>query len=445
MSAYFDPLDKNNKPILDYFEKKTWLIIDSSSSTRTSIKKSIVQIGSKISNMTDSDNFTDALEIILKKRPNYVIGNNIINGGSSVQLFEEHCKSVPNRLTAGFFILADLALAQEVAFSLEYDMDGIITLPFTGSSVIESVLQNIQNKISPSSYIKKIAEGRKDLIEGNLESAFNSFQDAVNLNPKSFEGHYFLGQIYDKNELKEKAIASYEESLKYNSEYFKSLNKLRSIYYQQNDFKKAYDINLSMAQKYPTPIEKIPELIKLSIINEKYEDINNYLSIYHTVQIPDIKTQVHLSAGLAILGKYFIKKQEVDKALDALKGAFKFSNGKYEILKSISESFEECQKLDVLLQMFEATDLDQWPGSAQGIYFHVIHLTSEDDHLVITTGERLLGKKIKDILIYKGLMERSIKIKRKIGPLENLVLEVSRDFPEHKLEFEELLLKVKSE
>jgi len=444
MSEYFDPLDKKNKAILDYFENKSWLIVDASTSTRTSIKKSIVQIGSKLSNMIDCDNYSDALKIIENKKPHYVIGNNIINGGSSVQLFNEHLKNVPNRLGSGFFIIAESSAVEEVALALEYDMDGIIIQPFTGSSVIDSVLQSAKTKIAPSNYVTKIEEGRTSLLKGNLERAMESFQTAVKLNARPYEGFYFLGQIYTEYELKEKAISSYEESVQHNPEYFKSLNKLRSIYYGQSEYKKAYEINLAMAKKYPTPSNRIPELIRLSIINEKYEDINNYLKVYRTISTPEIQTQTSISAGLAILGKHFINQREIDKGIDALKGSFKFSNGKYEILKNISQSFEECEQLDVLLDMFEETDLDLWPENVHGVYFHVIHLTSKDDQMVIMTGERLLGKKIKDVLIYRGLIERSIKMKRKLGSLESLVLEATRDFPDHKSEFEALLVKAQS-
>lgn len=442
MSEYFDPSDKKNKAILDYFENKTWLIVDASASTRTSIKRSVVQLGSKMSNMIDCDNFVDALNIVETKKPHYVIGNNVITGGSTVQLFNSHLKATTDRLNAGFFVVADSSAVGEVALALEYDMDGIIVLPFTGASVIDSVVQSIKHKIAPSSYIHKIEEGRTSLLKGNLERAMESFQTAVKLNAHPYEGFYYLGQIYTEYELKDKAISSYEESISHNGEYFKSLNKLRSIYYHQNDYKKAYEVNLTMARKYPTPSDKIPELIRLSIINQKYEDITNYLKIYHTVQIPEVRTQTYLAAGLAILGKHLINHHDTDKGIDALKGSFKFSNGKYEILKNISKSFEECQQLEVLLDMFEETDLDQWPENAQGIYFHVIHLTSKDDHQVMMAGERLLSKKIKDVLIYKGLIERSIKMKRKKGSLESLVLEASKDFPEHQSEFEELLSKV---
>lgn len=443
MSEYFDPTDKKNKNVLDYFESKTWLIVDGSSSGRTSLKKSITQLGSKMSNMLDADNFLDAEKIIQEKRPHYVIGNNVINGGSSVALFHLHMKSVPNRLGAGFFIVVSSDMVDDVAMELDYDMDGIIALPFTGAAIIDSVLKSVKHKISPTNYVTKIDEGRASLIAGNLERAMESFQTAIKLTAHPYEGHFYLGEVYNEYELKEKAMSSYEDSILHNADYFKTLNKLRSIYYQDSNYKMAYDINLLMAQKYPIPTGKIPELIRLSIINKKYSDITNYLKVFQKLKSPEPRTQTYLSAGLAILGKYFINNNDTAQGVDALKGAFKFSNGKYEILRNITQSFEECQQLNTLMDMFEETDLDQWPENAQGVYFHVINLTSADDQKVISAGEKLLNKKIKDVLIYKGLIERSIKMKRKAGVLEVLMLEATKDFPDHKNEFEELFSKAR--
>ena len=75
----FDPKDKNNKPLLDYFENKSWLVIEISSSTRNSLKKTITQLGSKMSNMHDADNFLDAQNLINSKKPNFILGNKNIN------------------------------------------------------------------------------------------------------------------------------------------------------------------------------------------------------------------------------------------------------------------------------------------------------------------------------------------------------------------------------
>lgn len=66
----------------------------------------------------------------------------------------------------------------------------------------------------------------------------------------------------------------------------------------KKEYKKAYDMSFLLAQKFPTPPNKIPDLIRLSIINQRYEDINNYLKIFNFVsQIRALKFL--LSAGLA--------------------------------------------------------------------------------------------------------------------------------------------------
>ena len=439
MSEYFDPSDKKNKPILDYFSDKTWLVIEISSSTRNSIKKTVSQLGSKLANMHDADNFVDAQKLILSAKPQFVIGNKNINGGSTVALFQDHLKAVPNRINSGFFIITEENSVAEVALFLEYDMDGIISLPFTGHTILETLISGVKHKVNPSPYSRKIEEGRVSYINGNLKVADVAFQEALELHKHPYEGHYFLGRINNDNNLEEEAIKCYEESISHNSVFYKGLKALSSIYYQRKDFAKAYDTNLLMANSYPTSPARIPELIRLSIINQKYEDVSNYLKVSQGIQAPSAEIQIYLSAGLAILGKYFSTTNDSEKGIEALIAAFSFSNGKYEILKSITESFQKFNKLEILLEKFEQIDISNWSNESQGLYFHTLHITSDDDTKVITLGEKLLRNKVRTIHVYKGLIERGIKIKRKSNFFERIVLEGSANVPDSKEELELML------
>lgn len=437
--SFFDPTDKKNKPVLDYFENKTWLIVDSSASTRTSIKKSIAQIGAKMSNMIDADNLKDAQTAMQTKRPHFVIGANHVNGGDLSSLYSVHIQSKPNRLDAGFFIIAEEETISEIAVSLEYEMDGIVALPFTGFTIIDTVLAGTKHKINPSPYVTKLEEGRTAFLDNKLERASELLTNALELHEHPYEAYFFLGQIYNSYNLIERALVAFEESLFHNSDYFRALKKLSKLYFQTKDYKKAYDINFIMAQKYPILPEKIPELIRLSIINKKYEDINSYLKVFKEMKSANAETQISLAAGLAVLGKYFINNNDSAKGIEALKTAFKFSNGKYEILNNLMKTLEECQRLNIMLELFESTDLELWPDNVQALYFHTLHRLSSDNALVIALGEQILRNKVKDPSIYVGLIERSINMHRKIGTIESLVLEACRYFPERKNEFEQLL------
>lgn len=437
--SYFDPQDKKNKPVLDYFENKTWLIADSSAQTRASIKKALYMLGAKMNSMFDADNITDAESIIVTKKPNFVFGAHQVNGGLLTSLFKLHLKNVPNRLNAGFFLLAEETAVSDIAVALEYEMDGIVSLPYTGFTIVDTVLSGMTRKIYPSAYILKLEEARQLYLKEEQAKATDAFIAAIELHTHPYEAYFFLGQIYQDNNLLEKAKVAFEESLFHNSDYFRTLKHLGTLYYQTKDFKKAYEINFMMAKKYPILPEKIPELIRLSIINKKYEDINNYLKLFSEMKTTNTDTQVSLSAGLAVLGKYFVHNKETEKGVNALKAAYKFSNGKYEILDNIMNTFEECRSLEVLLELFDSTDLSQWSDNVQGLYFHTLHLVSSDDAMVLSIGEQLLRKKIKNIHVYRGLIERGIKMHRKVGNIEGLVLEAIKNFPDRKEEFEKML------
>ena len=439
MSLYFDPKDKKNKIYIDYFENKSWLVIENSTSARSSIKKTLTQIGAKTANLLEADNITEAENLITTQKPHYIIANKMIQGTSSLHLFEVHIKTLPNRLKAGFFIITEANSLAEVAWALDYEMDGIISLPLNGAIIIQSIIKGVQRKLQPTAYLNKIEDGRNSYLIGELDKAVEQFKSSLLLEKNAFEAMTFLGQIYTEQNLLPEAIEAFEKSLLLNSSYFKTLNKLGLLYYQQKDYKKSYDINLLMAEHYPTAPERIPELIRLSIINKKYEDISNYYKVFQTIKSPAPTMQNSLSAGLAILGKYFSTINDSERGIEALKSAFAFSNGKYEILKSVVNSFETLNRTDVLLELFENTDLSLWPKEGQSIYFHTLHLNSSDDQKVIQEGEKLLKSNIRDPQMYRDIISRSIKMKRKTGYIENIVLEAQKHYPEQASEFDALL------
>jgi tetratricopeptide (TPR) repeat protein len=430
---------KKNRMLQEYFKTKSWLIVESSATTRNSLKKTLSHLGSKINHMLDASNMAEALGLIETKKPHFVIANNRLTGGDVTSLFHLHSKIVSNRLNGGFFVMAQESAIADIALSFEYDMDGIIALPFSGFTVVDSILKSVQHKLSPTPYLIKIEEGRSALLRGNPERASVMFETAITLHKHPYEAFFFMGQIYKSINLIEKAIRAYEESVLHNNSYFRSLNSLSKIYYEIKDYKNAYDMNFLMAQKFPTPPAKIPELIHLSIINKKYDDVSGYLKLFQERRAADSQTEINLSAGLAVLGKHLLSQRETNKAVEALRSAFKYSNGKYEILESLMRSFQECGKMSVLLRSFEETNLSLWPENVQGLYFYTFHKVSDDDLSVLSLGEKLLRKKVKDVYLYRGFIERGIKMNRKLGNTENIVLQAIKNFPDERALFENLL------
>jgi tetratricopeptide (TPR) repeat protein len=435
----FNPKDKKSKQLLDYFENKTWLIIESSASVRSSLKKTISQLGSKMANMSDADNFSSAEAAIISKKPNYIIANKNIPGGSSIALYASHLKIAPNRINSGFFIIADISNVSEVAFALDYDMDGIISTPFTGDAILDALINSVKYKAVPTAYAKKIEDGRTRYLKGELEAAKEIFGTAIILHKHPYEGHYFIGKINADLGLQTEAIENLKEALLHNPAFYKALNTLSSIYYEKKDYLNAYNINLKMAENYPTAPERIPFLIRLSIINQKYEDLINYNIIFRTIKSPTLEMQNYISAGLAVLGKYFLSINDTENGLIVLKDAFKFCNGKHAILRSIADSFSKFNKLDVFFGLFDKLDISGWSLEAQGLYFYALQANSNDDRIVVTTGEKLLKGKVKEFFVYSGLFLRGLKMQRKRPYFENLVQEGLTNIPEFKNELEALM------
>lgn len=439
MSSFFDPKNKTNHPIISYLEQKTWLLIHSSSIVRSTIKKILTQLGAKSTNIFDASTMEDAQKLINTKRPHYIVTNKTIHDVSALPLFNLHMQVMPNRIEGGFFFVSDEISLAEVAWALEYEMDGVIGVPLNGTSIFTTFLKAIQRKTTPTTYQKIIEEAREKYLQSDLDGALDLFKAALQLDKTPFESCAFIGQIYYDKGLIAESISSFEKSISHNPQYFKSLKRLSELHWQEKNYKKAYDINLLIAQNYPIAPERIPELIRLSIINQKYEDIGNYLKIFQAINDPSLQMQHHLAAGLAILGKYFASNNEIGKSIDALLTAYKYANGKYEILKSITQTFQDLNRVEILLNLFDKAILTGWSMEVQILHFQILHSISTDDAEVIQAGEKLLKNNVSDITVHRGIIERSIKIQRNLLDIENLILEASRCFPEYHDEFENLL------
>lgn len=439
MSNYFDPTLKENKPILDYFESKKWLIIESSLSTRSSIKKSLTQIGPKQANMLDCDNLKSALEIIRLEKPHYILTNKYFAGGGVIDIFFEHLKHNTNRLQSGFYVITEENSLSEVAQALNYEMDGLISFPFTASSIISSIVAGAKLKIAPSNYQLKVNTGKQQYLEDNLDFAESFFQEAVALHNFPFEALFYLGEINYKKEKFEIAIEYLEKATTTNENHYRTLFLLCKLYYKLGEYEKAYEISINLVRKFPTPSDFIPDLVRLSIINKKYGDIVNYYKLFSKITNPNAGTQRSISAGLVILGIYFSNNNELEKSRDALLKALSFSSGKIEIIESITNTFNKIGMLPDLIAEFEKIDFSLWPEASEGFYFHALHLTSNDDQQVLNFGEKLLRKGVKNIIIDKGVIERGIAAGRKYRVIEVQVLDAIRKFPHEANLFENYL------
>jgi hypothetical protein len=102
-------------------------------------------------------------------------------------------------------------------------------------------------------------------------------------------------------------------------------------------------------------------------------------------------------------------------------------------------SFNELKKPDIMYDLFDKADLTIWPKEVQGLAFYAKHLSSKEDQIIIQAGEKLINSNIIDPFIYRGIIERSIKMKRKASYIENMIFESNKHFPEYSSEFEEML------
>ena len=92
------------------------------------------------------------------------------------------------------------------------------------------VFESIASLARSSSRNPHIARGMELLEGGEVAKAIGHLEDAVKLDPKSWEAHYWLGNAYTSHRLWSAAIREYQATLRTNPDFLEAHRELATAY-----------------------------------------------------------------------------------------------------------------------------------------------------------------------------------------------------------------------
>lgn len=302
---------KTQQLIKTYMKGKKFLAIDATSTGKTAIETMLTKTAIARKNIYFAKNIAMAKEIIKDNRPNYIFCNEKLEDGNYQEILEEHLKQWPNRLDSGFILLSENSSLDAVSKLAQSEIDSLVVLPFTVTSLQSEFLKVVVPKSSPSDY-QVTVELAKEAMRFDLDKAHSIVLKAIKLSDKPFEAYYLEGLIHLKSKSLEKAKEAFEKSLRYHPEYYNSLRELFHLYTLQKDKYKAYQISTKMTETFPVNPEMIPDLAWVSVACAKYDDILKYHSAFKSVEEPDRELKNYIAASLTIYGKKILKDKFED-------------------------------------------------------------------------------------------------------------------------------------
>ncbi|MEW6055877.1 MAG: response regulator [Bdellovibrionota bacterium] len=426
------------KAFAKYIETRKILIADPSASARSGLFKVFNDLGAKTSQITLVNSFKQGVEQITALKPHIVVAEYELGRRCGLDLLQAQREQDPGTAKQMIFVIATANTSQTaVAKAAEEDIDAYIIKPFTVEIVRKTLMKAAFSKLHPSPYLAAIDAGKASLEEGRLDEAENQFAKAITLDPAPALAYYYLGQVKFIRKITEEARGSYSQGLEYNKIHYKCLVGLYELLMAQRDHSQAYEVVKKISQYFPANPKRLGEVLRLAIMNAKYEDVERYYGIFINIDERDDILIKYICAALVVCGRYYLEAGSRIRALELFQKAAATGTGRVKILREIVQVL-----VDHGLAKEARNFLNKFPAESHTsedyliMRFQILNL--EGNHsLLISEGRDLLAKGLRDPRLFTIMLNRSAEANLDMA-VDNIYNDAIRFFPERKTEFEEL-------
>ncbi len=439
---------KAQQLIKQYMKNKTFLAVESTVAGKTAIEQMLKKTAIARKNIQFAKNIEMALEIMKELKPNYIFTNEKLEDGNYKELLEEHLKQQPNRLEAGFILLSENDSLDAVSKVAQSEIDCLVMLPFTVTSLQSEFLKVILPKTDPSDYMK-LLESAREHMRFDVDKAFDFLKKAFKLDKKPFEAYYLEGLIHLKSKSLEQAKSSFERSLKFHPKFYGSLKELFNIHMIQKDRHKAYNISSKMTEEFPVNPEMIPDLSWVSVACAKYDDILSYHTAFKDLEEPDNDLKNYIAASLTVYGKKIIKDKfeenaEVDP--DLLKRAYKMMEeasiiceDKPLVFASLIQALKISQNTQLMDNILKRAQ-NKFPKNKN---IKVLEVIVNDEQLKPAESLKVAQDALKSGLdspeIHEIILKRAVELGLPERVIEDSMEQATKSFPKLKNVFESVI------
>ncbi|MBF0360118.1 MAG: hypothetical protein HQK49_03865 [Oligoflexia bacterium] len=426
--------DETKNKIIKYFKPKKALIAEPNTMIRVSIKKMFLGMGMENNNITITDSPDDANKILQKQRPHYIFASADVKGKAGIEILKLHQKIFPNRSQAGAFLLGDVSKPLAHIEALENNLEGYITPPLTIATLEDVVIKSLHDKlVITNNSSRDLIEKAKELLANNSSSgqAIDILNDCILKDKNSFEAYYLLATISKSKNSPEDAINFFRLSLEHNPIHYNSLRYLIEMHLANKQYKEASILIERMEKNYPVNLHKISDMIKVAIALNQDAKISKYGDhLLEYSEADDITNKETVAVTMAMLGKILLKGFDKNKGIKILERAVRLSEGKKAILTNIMQTLinagENLKAEEILNTIIDENKNDP---NLKVLKLEIINSSLNEPYTVLTFALKLLGDNIKDPIVYKIAIERSLAANREKEKIQELIKDATALFP----------------
>jgi CheY-like chemotaxis protein len=423
-----------------YLGVKTILIADTSGVSRSGLHGVFTKLGAKPNQMILVKSLNQALEVIETRKPHIFVAEFDLGKRCGLDLFIRAREKFPQQAKESIYIIVTNNTSQSsVARAAEEDVDAFIIKPFTPETVGRTIMSAALAKIKPSEYMLAIEAGKKALAAGDFPNAITEFERAMKLDPQPSLACYYLGQTKFVQQLLDEASTLYESGLQYNRIHYKCMVGLYEIFMARKMHAAAYEIVKRISQYFPANPKRLAEVLRLAIVNAKYEDIEGFYKVFINLDERNDMLIKYVCAALIVCGKYYLGAgRSRTRALQLFQNAAATGSGRTKILKEIVFGLVDhnlAKEADGFLGKFPAeTHKSEDYLVARFLVIDAGGVRSK----TIEEGRALLANNILDPRVYAVMIRRSLEAQLQPAA-ETLCRDAIAKYPNLRADFEAIL------
>jgi tetratricopeptide (TPR) repeat protein len=431
---------KASKEMLEWCRDKKVLVFHPQKVVRSTIARGIGEfgIGQNVIDLEQGD-FEHFKTLMSEKKYDIVFCDTTSIETPIFEFIREHEQAVPYRLDSLFICLTDDNSGAAAQIKLDYYIDGMITCPLTALGLNNAIIRMLEKKTNPSEDSVLFEKAREDFNKGDIDLCLAKMHKNLTKMKKPSQTYAFIGDMHLIDGNVREAIEAFEKGKEIDSEDYKILSGLERAYVQQKDYHKAFDAFMSLLNKYPLSLEKIPDLIRTCVATEHFDEIIGLIKLFKQSHITSKSHLRYLSAGLIMAGKALYKTGKPDLAKNTIYEALKYDGGSFIILNNVCTILamnEESKLAYDLLEKFSEDSISDDEFASIEIN---IHYFSGDYNAVMRVGNKLLDSKTGKVDALMKVIESGKRLDLSEKALSDIISKASKVHPDEQANFTALL------
>jgi len=436
-------LTKDEEKLVPLLKGLRFLIADPTSS-RKSFRALLSEFSVKPDQIEVVENTPDAFHVLEGKTPHVIFAEYSIGAQACFEFVRIQNERLDPAAVRAVFLVTTQDSNSLVTSAATESIDAVIIKPFSFGALKERFLQVLTEKLAPTPYVTMLNKGRTCFKNEQLDEALAIFRKARALDPKPSLALAYEAETLQTKKLHQEALSCYIQALQHNPTHFRSLLGSFDSFIELGKNEEAYEAARKLAQHHTIPAKRIPDMIRISITTQHFEDLVGFYQTAGDLSVLDDTIASHLGAGLVICGLHFLKRGNKSAAIDAFRKAEVASKQNTRILMRILQALISAG-LESEMKSFMSRVPDEVRNSPDVQLAEIEFLNKAGQNLqALEQCLRLIKQGTKLERVYEIAIRVSTDMKRKETLIEELVFRAGNNFPEKKAFFESLIGRTQS-